>query len=276
MFASRLARVVFRVTPRAGNVMTVWALLFAVLPPLSGPMRSATLAIACHTPISSAETLDQLMPVLGAPLAPGLPVDVLRTVDTQPRPAVSYDQVSVIASVSTGLFRPVISWSPSAHGSSILHELVHVAQRRLGEPQLRSLLDEIEGYDEGTGFSPYVVRGATNSVLVTIRELLAPDEARSIARRIEFRTETLPSGGRGALEARYEVLHEALSEGRWRRARRALETGAPPRFGWASRIVGAPWTWEDELRAKLLLEAMAYDADSRCLKGNGPRFSLPL
>ena len=256
--------------------MTVWALLFAVLPPLSGPIGTATLAAACHTPISSAETLDQLMPVLGAPLAPGLPVDVLRTVDTQPRPAVRYDQVSVIASVSTGLFRPVISWSPSAHGSSILHELVHVAQRRLPAAQLKPLLDEIAMYDRASGFTPYVVRGATNSVLVTIRELLPPDEARSIARRIELRTADLPAGGRLALEQRYEVLHEALSEGRWRRARRALETGSPPRFGWASRIAGEPWTWENELRAKLLLEAMAYDADARCLKGSGPRFGLTL
>ena len=123
---------------------------------------------------------------------------------------------------------------------------------------------------------PYVVRGATNSVMVTIRDLLPPDEARSIARHVERRTMGLPSGGRGALEARYDVLHEALSEGRWRRARRALETSSPPRFGWTSRIVGEPWSWADELRAKLLLEAMAYDADSRCLKGNGPRFSLSL
>lgn len=258
--------------------MTAWAplLLFAVLPPLSGPMRSATLAIACHTPISSAETLDQLMPVLGAPLAPGLPVDVLRTVDTQPRPAISYDQVSVVASVSTGLFRPVISWSPSAHGSSILHELVHVAQRRLGVSQLRGLLDDIDEHDRSEGFSPYVVRGATNSVVVTIRDLLAPDEASELARRIALGSTMLPAKGPDALEARYHLLHSTLSEGSFRRARRALQTASPPRFGWASRIVGEPWGWEDELRAKLLLEAMAYDADARCLKGQGPRFRLSL
>ncbi|HUF25364.1 MAG TPA: hypothetical protein VMM18_00180 [Gemmatimonadaceae bacterium] len=258
--------------------MSAWAplLLFAVLPPLSGPMRSATLAAACHTPISSAETLDQLMPVLGAPLAPGLPMDVLRTVDTQPRPEVSYDRVSVVASVSTGLFRPVISWSPSAHGSSILHELVHVAQRRLPAPQLRALKAEIRSHDRQDGFSAYVVRGATNSVVVSIRELLPPQQARAFAARIDAEVAMLPQGGVDALEARFDMLHQALGEGQWRRARRALQTTQPPRFGWASRIIGEPWSWEDELRAKLLLEAMAYDADARCLRGHGPRFTITL
>lgn len=258
--------------------MTAWAplLLFAVLPPLSGPMRSATLAIACHTPISSAETLDQLMPVLGAPLAPGLPVDVLKTVDTQPRPAVSYDRVSVVASASTGLFRPVISWSPSAHGSSILHELVHVAQRQLDAPPLRTLVSDISAYDEESGFSQYVVRGATNSVVVTMRALLPPEEAREFALRVEEEAAEDPQSGPGALEARYRVLHGLLSEGQFRHARRAMETATPPRFGWASKLTGEPWSWEDELRAKLYLEAMAYDADSRCLVGQGPRFDLAL
>lgn len=239
-------------------------------------MRSATLAIACHTPISSAETLDQLMPVLGAPLAPGLPVDVLKTVDTQPRPAVSYDRVSVIASASTGLFRPVISWSPSAHGSSILHELVHVAQRRLPAPQLRTLISEIDSYDELRGFSPYVVRGATNSVVVTIRSLLPPDQARAFALRIEAEAATVPPSGRGAIEWRYDILRRVLAEGQFRHARRAMQTATPPRFGWASRLSGEPWSWRDELRAKLYLEAMAYDADARCLVGHGPRFELAL
>jgi hypothetical protein len=239
-------------------------------------MRSATLALACHTPISSAETLNQLMPVLGAPLAPGLPVDVLKTVDTQPRPAVSYDRVSVVASASTGLFRPVISWSPSAHGSSILHELVHVAQRRLEAPRLRALVSDIEAYDEESGFSPYVIRGATNSVVVTMRALLPPDHARELAQRVELYAAAGPQSGRGALEARYRVLHRLLSEGQFRHARRAMETATPPRFGWASRLAGEPWGWQDELRAKLYLEAMAYDADARCLSGQGPRFKLTL
>jgi hypothetical protein len=258
--------------------MTTWAplLLFAVLPPLSGPMRSATLALACHTPISSAETLDQLMPVLGAPLALGLPVDVLKTVDTQPRPAIIYDRVSVIASASTGLFRPVISWSPSAHGSSILHELVHVAQRRLPSPQLRTLMSEIESFDEEQGFSPYVVRGATNSVVVTMRTLLPPDQASEFARRVEADAAGRLQSGRRALDQRYAILRRALSEGQFRHARRAMQTATPPRFGWASRIAGEPWSWQEELKAKLYLEAMAYDADARCLVGKGPRFELSL
>lgn len=251
-------------------------LLFAVLPPLSGPMRNATLAVACQTPIRSTETLEQLMPVLGGPLGPALPMDILKSVETQPRPVTTYDRVSVVASVTPGVFRPTLSWTTSAHGASILHELVHVAQRRLDAPRLRILVDDLRTHDDGLGFSPYVVRGATNSVLVSIRELLPPAQAHSFARHIETSFAELPAGGSGALKARYAVMQEALSGVEWRRARRALNSSTPSRFGWKSTFGGTRWSWENELQARLFLEAMAYDADARCLKGDGPRFPLAL
>ena len=256
--------------------MTIWTplLVFAVLPPMSAPMQSVTLAAACHIPIRSAETIERLMPVLSTALLPALPADAVRQVDTQPRQPDRYGRVTVVASVTTGMLRPVLSWTHAARGSSILHELVHVAQRRLEGEELRLLMTQIARYDADSGFSAYAIAGATNSTIVALRKSLSPDAARVLAGRLGRELMRAPISGPGAIEARVRIFRTVLREPRWKPVRDALQATRPSRLGWASGLAGEPWSWSDELTAKMLFEAMAYDADARCLRGQTPRFLI--
>ncbi|MGH7663183.1 MAG: hypothetical protein ACRENI_02635 [Gemmatimonadaceae bacterium] len=256
--------------------MTLWTayLVFAVLPPLSAPLQSVTLAAACRAPIVSTANLEQLMPVLSAPLLPALPADAVRQMDTQPQRPARYGRVTVVASVSTGMLRPVLSWTSSARGSSILHELVHIAQRRLSGRELRPLLDQLGRFDADTGFSAYSVAGATNSTLVSLRKSLPEREAKVLAWRLTRALARAPGSGARALEVRLRILRTEISKPRWGKVRDELQSTRPSRLGWASGFAGEPWTWVDELTAKMLFEAMAYDADARCSDGLGPRFLI--
>ena len=249
-------------------------LVFAVLPPMSAPMHSVTLAAACHAPIRSAGTLEQLMPVLSSALLPALSADAVRQVDTQPRQPDRYGRVTVVASVTTGVLRPVLSWTEAARGASILHELVHIAQRRLEGAELRHLMGQIARYDADTGFSSYVVNGATNSTVVSLRKALPDGQARLLAAKLNRELSRAQAGGPGALDARLRIFRRVLREPRWKPVRDALQATRPSRLGWASGLAGEPWSWTDELAAKMLFEAMAYDADARCLYGQAPRFLI--
>ena len=237
-------------------------------------MHSVTLAAACHAPILSGETLEQLMPVLSSALLPALSAEAVRQVDTQPRQPDRYGRVTVVASVTTGVLRPVLSWTHAARGASILHELVHIAQRRLEGPELRELMTQIARYDADTGFSAYVVNGATNSTVVGMRKSLPAEQGRYFAARMSREMARAPIAGPGALEARLRIFRRVLREPQFKPVRDALQATRPSRLGWASGLAGEPWSWTDELAAKVLFEAMAYDADSRCVHGRAPRFLI--
>lgn len=177
---------------------------------------------------------------------------------------------SAHAAVSTiGEEDPMIYWRPPLRASELLHELVHAWQAAQSDDVFATLLGRLADRDARGGFDADVVDQATSSVMLSLT-LYSGNESTRIRQLVDH-VVRVKAGDPGSLARRADSLIAAVSGAEWRDTRRQLARGLSTRS--ADSEPGR--TWAEWLRALMLTEAQAYDAQARCENGAHVRDWLP-
>ena len=166
------------------------------------------------------------------------------------------------AAVSTiGEDDPMIYWRPPLRASELLHELVHAWQAAQSDAAFATLLGRLADRDAHGGFDADVVNQATSSVVLSLTLYSGNESARM--QQLVDRAVTVKAADPGSLARRADLLIAVVSGDGWSDTRRQLARGLSTR----SADTDPGRTWAEWLRALMLTEAQAYEAQARCEHG---------